>query len=683
MRNTWTNRRSLVEPLDTRVLLAARWISDAVEMTRTVVLDSLNQPLGYTTGVVPKGGVKVAPKSASVEPKSSSASTPVLMSGPENNTRFNITMIFSEGLTPSQQAIFSAAAAKWESVITADIPNVGAGPWGAAVDDVRIEAAGTDIDGPGGILGGASPQYKRSGSSLPINGVMEFDTADLGTLEASGQLTQVIVHEMAHVLGLGTIWTDRGLLTGAGSSNPIFTGANATAQYRLYANNATLTSVPVMNTGGVGTADSHWRDSIFNNELMTGFLNTGFNPLSRITAASMQDIGYPGVTYDSADAYNFNRSGIGANNTPLITALSASAANVSAGQTLTLTAAGVADTGGAVQQVRFFAESNGIPGLQFSGNVATFDTLIGSDTAGATYSLDYVIPVNAVPGLTTFYAQTVDTVGLASEFRTATTTITAGPPSAPSTPDLLAASDSGSSTDDITNDNTPAFVGTAVAGATVTIFADGVAVGSAPADGAGNYSFVTSLLSDGVRAITAVASNAGGSSSPSQALNVTIDTVGPTVSSGTFLFDTFQGIQLSFAENVGGVVASAQINSTNLDTSQTGFTLAFDTYAGNVATFRYTGGILPDGDYEASLVAASVQDVAGNGAVGSLLTSFFVLAGDWNRNREVDFADLLRVVQFYDLPSGQTWNTADFDYDGATTFSDLLIATQQYGKILT
>ena len=46
---------------------------------------------------------------------------------------------------------------------------------------------------------------------------MQFDSADLASMEASGSLYGVILHEMGHVLGIGTSWAYRGLLTGASS----------------------------------------------------------------------------------------------------------------------------------------------------------------------------------------------------------------------------------------------------------------------------------------------------------------------------------------------------------------------------------------------------------------------------------------------------------------------------------
>lgn len=211
---------------------------------------------------------------------------------------FSITLRIS-GMTASQQAIFQQAAARWAQVIVGDLPNATYN--GIQVDDVLIDASGQAIDGSGGILGQAGPDTYRSGSRLPIHGTMQFDTADLASLESSGQLYSVILHEMGHVLGIGTIWAAKGLLAGAGTSNPRFTGAQATAAYNaLFGTNAT--AVPVENSGGSGTRDSHWRESVFNNELMTGYLNAGSNPLSRVTIASLADLGYQ-VNLNAADSY--------------------------------------------------------------------------------------------------------------------------------------------------------------------------------------------------------------------------------------------------------------------------------------------------------------------------------------------------------------------------------------------
>jgi hypothetical protein len=218
----------------------------------------------------------------------------------KSNNNFKITVDFLGGLTASQQAAFSAAAARWAQVIKNDLPdlfNVG-----FFVDDVRISAQGAAIDGVGGILGSAGPRLLRPTTLFPATGDMQFDSADLANMEANGTLTPVILHEMGHVLGIGTLWADKGLITGAGGSNPRFIGANATAQFNAIFN-PDQPSVPVENTGGSGTRDGHWRESVMGNELMTGFVNGATTlPLSTITVGSLADLGYT-VDYAAADPY--------------------------------------------------------------------------------------------------------------------------------------------------------------------------------------------------------------------------------------------------------------------------------------------------------------------------------------------------------------------------------------------
>jgi hypothetical protein len=56
-------------------------------------------------------------------------------------------------------------------------------------------------------------------------------------------------------------------------------------EYGTLRGSAAPVPVPVENSGGAGTRDSHWRDSIFVAEMMTGFVNVGGNPMSRMTIA--------------------------------------------------------------------------------------------------------------------------------------------------------------------------------------------------------------------------------------------------------------------------------------------------------------------------------------------------------------------------------------------------------------
>ncbi|WP_030608475.1 leishmanolysin-related zinc metalloendopeptidase [Streptomyces sclerotialus] len=208
---------------------------------------------------------------------------------------FTIEVRFLGGLTASQRSSFATAADRWTKVIVGDLPSVTVD--NENIDDVLILAQGVSLDGAGKVLGQAGPTHIRppgigAASLLPAKGIMSFDTADLASMEANGLLNDLIAHEMGHVLGVGTLWNSKSLLKGIGTSNPTFVGAGAMQEYGVLRGDGTPTRVPVENTGGPGTRESHWREAVFRNELMTGFIGNMVNPLSRLTAASLDDLGY-------------------------------------------------------------------------------------------------------------------------------------------------------------------------------------------------------------------------------------------------------------------------------------------------------------------------------------------------------------------------------------------------------
>jgi len=235
--------------------------------------------------------------------------TTVVTVGPASSDSFSITVRSVGSMTTSQLAAFTAAATRWSQVVRtglSDVPltfgaddcGTGAPSFSGTIDDLMVDASITAIDGIGGTLGSAGPCYIRSVGGLPVYGVMRFDSADVVGLEASGQFADVVLHEMGHVLGYGTVWASP-LLAGAGTSDPRITGAASTAAWQALGGTG---GVPVENGGGPGTADAHWRETTFDRELMTGYLDSGSNPLSALTIASLADIGY-GVTLSAADPY--------------------------------------------------------------------------------------------------------------------------------------------------------------------------------------------------------------------------------------------------------------------------------------------------------------------------------------------------------------------------------------------
>lgn len=233
---------------------------------------------------------------------------------------FEIEIHFATAMSASQMTAFESARARWMSVLAdTELPDMPV-PEGVLrcrsyerrvefVDDLTIFAAVTEIDGVGGTLGQAYFCGLRSASRLPYSGFMEFDAADLNDMEARGILEAVILHEMGHVLGIGSLWDHHELLRNPSRAaerevDTHFAGAKAIRAFdevggRAYALGA---KVPVENKGTrSGSDDSHWRKSVFGNELMNPSVEASM-PLSAVTVASLADLGYA-VRMDLADAY--------------------------------------------------------------------------------------------------------------------------------------------------------------------------------------------------------------------------------------------------------------------------------------------------------------------------------------------------------------------------------------------
>jgi hypothetical protein len=149
------------------------------------------------------------------------------------------------------------------------------------VDDITISAELKFIDGQGGVLGQAGPTALRTSNYLPATASMQFDIADAATYFGKGLWDDIILHEMMHSLGFGSIWSKLGLV----SNNYLYLGANANSVVDAY------DFLPVESSGGSGTAGSHWSETALTSELMTGYIN-GTNRLNAISIASLADLGY-------------------------------------------------------------------------------------------------------------------------------------------------------------------------------------------------------------------------------------------------------------------------------------------------------------------------------------------------------------------------------------------------------
>lgn len=175
------------------------------------------------------------------------------------------------------------------------------------VDDIYIAGFEDNIDGPRGVLGYASPTW---GVWIGLNfflfsGYMVFDSPDIQWMIDTDIWTDVILHEMGHVLGIGSIWSTVGLHSGSLTDDRYFGGA-AQAAWRNLGCSGPL---PVEDNKLPGKAGVHWDDICLGNELMTGYIgDTVSSPLSTITIAGLMDLGYT-VDFSAADDYGLENLG--------------------------------------------------------------------------------------------------------------------------------------------------------------------------------------------------------------------------------------------------------------------------------------------------------------------------------------------------------------------------------------
>ena len=227
------------------------------------------------------------------------------------------------------QSAIREAAGRWMALLRGtEFPNmsIGQGPKPACVglrldhssrviDDLAILASVRRIDGVGGTLAFGGPCWVHWESSLPYLGAIILDRADVEELGAR-ELTELLVHEIGHVLGIGSLWDAFGLLRSPSLSTPgadtHFEGPLAISAFDAaggedYADG----KVPVENVMGSGSSDGHWRESVLAAELMTPVLMRGeTHPLSAITIQSLADLGYT-VDVGLADAFTLPAEGGG------------------------------------------------------------------------------------------------------------------------------------------------------------------------------------------------------------------------------------------------------------------------------------------------------------------------------------------------------------------------------------
>lgn len=229
--------------------------------------------------------------------------------GKVGTSAFSIKINYTGPEPNKYKPYFEAAAVRWSEIILNDLPDVTNlyVPWTqyagytelgnktySSIDDLLIEAVLYD-GGANGNLGSAGPIASRA-DGMPIVGRMRFNTHYMQDMITSKTFGDVILHEMGHVLGLGTRWNE--FKDQAGN----YVGPKAVAQYSML-KGSSQSHVPIEDNGGAGSAGSHWEAKFFDTELMTWQAEGAPPmPLSKVTVGSLEDLGYT-VSYSSADSF--------------------------------------------------------------------------------------------------------------------------------------------------------------------------------------------------------------------------------------------------------------------------------------------------------------------------------------------------------------------------------------------
>ena len=230
----------------------------------------------------------------------------------EASNSFDIELVFvDDSLTSHQKDIITLASERWESIIKGDLSPVDhtvypLDVWDSlldariyindTIDDVRIFVASKDI----AYSGRGGPRALRDDNGLPITGSIIIDKE---IMHHNLGLLQTALHEMGHVLGIGTLWDD--LIGNPSQNNPeadtYFRGPLARKAFDV-AGGASYTAgekVPVENGGD----DGHWRERVFDDEIMSPVGDLDYaESLSAITVQALADLGYS-VDVTQADAY--------------------------------------------------------------------------------------------------------------------------------------------------------------------------------------------------------------------------------------------------------------------------------------------------------------------------------------------------------------------------------------------
>lgn len=213
----------------------------------------------------------------------------------ETESPFNIDLVFLDSFTEEEQEVWHDAAKRWEAAIQTELPDYTfPDAWSGTCGDHWMDIpAGERIEGLRIYVvkfgetrfdqgtGGFGAPVALGSDSLPFIGCIGIKTRATFSLQ---RLRYIALHEIAHVLGIGTIWFNKGMLREL-NGDTHFPGPKAIAAFdQAGGTDYQGAKVPTERDG------THWRTSALSGELMSTF---ALDPvISAITLQALSDLGY-------------------------------------------------------------------------------------------------------------------------------------------------------------------------------------------------------------------------------------------------------------------------------------------------------------------------------------------------------------------------------------------------------
>ena len=159
----------------------------------------------------------------------------------------------------------------------------------------------------------------------------------------------------------------------------------------------------------------------------------------------------------------------------------------------------------------------------------------------------------------------------------------------------------------------------------------------------------------------------------------------PFVTTTSFNYQTGHSLAVTFSANVSASLSNADLVVYNLTdrTTVPSSKLAISySLATNTATFTFpgfSGGILPEANYQATIYATQVTDASSTPMPSDSITSFFVDTADANHNRTIDTLDFnVLATNFGQV--GKTFGEGNFNYSGAVDTIDFNLLAAKFGQ---